>query len=58
MSCALVEEKERTDVDILPSFNDPYSAVDAATPGYIGDLAIVFHNSTAARVACANLVKV
>ena len=26
--------------------------------GYIGDRAIVFHNSTAARVACANLVKV
>lgn len=43
---------------MVPSFNDPYSAVDAATPGYIGDLAIVFHNSTAARVACANLVKV
>jgi len=40
------------------SFNDPYSAVDPAVPGFIGELAIVFHNSTAARVACANLVKV
>ncbi|KAK1833866.1 hypothetical protein QBC39DRAFT_253756 [Podospora conica] len=40
------------------SFNDPYSGVDAATPAFIGELAIVFHNSTAARVACANLVKV
>lgn len=58
MSCVPEEKKRRKDADIVPSFNDPYSAVDAATPGYIGDLAIVFHNSTAARVACANLVKV
>lgn len=39
------------------TFNDPYSALDKIMLGYIGERAIVFHDNTSARIACANLVK-
>jgi hypothetical protein len=38
-------------------FNDPYSALDKIMLGYIGERAIVFHDASSARIACANLVK-
>lgn len=40
------------------TFNDPYSALDKMMLGYIGERAVVFHDASSARIACANLVKV
>jgi len=39
------------------SFNDPYSALDKIMLGYIGERAIVFHDASSARIACANIIK-
>jgi len=43
---------------VKKSFNDPYSALNKINLGYIGDRAIVFHDASSARIACATLVKV
>ncbi|KAK3363133.1 superoxide dismutase [Lasiosphaeria hispida] len=42
----------------LKVFNDAYSALDKIMLGYIGDRAIVFHDASSARIACATLRKV
>jgi hypothetical protein len=39
-------------------FNDPYTALNKIQLGYIGNRSIVFHDASAARIACATLVKV
>ncbi|KAK3941802.1 Cu,Zn superoxide dismutase-like protein [Diplogelasinospora grovesii] len=39
------------------TFNDPYSALNRIDLGWIGNRAIVFHDASSARIACANLTK-
>jgi len=44
--------------DVKKEFNDPYTALNTIQLGYIGNRSIVFHDASAARIACASLKKV
>ncbi|KAK0748324.1 superoxide dismutase [Apiosordaria backusii] len=43
--------------DLSGKFHDPYTATNVIQLGYIGNRAIVFHDKTSVRVACANIKK-
>ncbi|KAK4462988.1 hypothetical protein QBC42DRAFT_345958 [Cladorrhinum samala] len=43
--------------DVHYEFNDPYTATNKIQLGYVGERSIVFHDASAARIACANLIK-